>query len=29
MQDPLEAFSQAVNFTRYRGQADGHYESFS
>ena len=28
MQDPLDAFSQAVNFTRYRGQAEGHYESF-
>ena len=28
MQDPLEAFSQGVNFTRYRGQPQGHYESF-
>lgn len=28
MQDPLEAFSQAANFTRYRGQPQGHYESF-
>ena len=28
MQDPLDAFSQAVNFTLYRGQADGHYESY-
>ena len=28
MQDPLEAFSQRVNFTRYRGQPQGHYESY-
>ena len=28
MQDPLEAFSQEVNFTRYRAQPQGHYESF-
>src|SRR5215813_2982456 len=28
MQDELEAFSQRVNFTRYRGQPEGHYESF-
>jgi hypothetical protein len=28
MQDRLEAFSRGVNFTRYRGQPEGHYESF-
>jgi hypothetical protein len=28
MQDRLEAFSREVNFTRYRGQPEGHYESF-
>src|SRR5262245_55936945 len=28
MQDPLEAFSQQANFTRYRAQPEGHYESF-
>jgi hypothetical protein len=28
MQDPVEAFSQGVNFTRYRGQLQGHYESY-
>jgi hypothetical protein len=28
MQDQLEAFSEAANFTRYRGQPQGHYESF-
>jgi hypothetical protein len=28
MQDPLEAFSKRANFTRYRGQPQGHYESF-
>jgi hypothetical protein len=28
MQDRLETFSQGVNFTRYRGQPQGHYESF-
>ncbi len=28
MQDQLEEFSQRVNFTRYRGQPEGHYESF-
>ena len=28
MQDQLQTFSQRVNFTRYRGQPEGHYESF-
>ncbi|QWG14516.1 hypothetical protein KMZ29_07575 [Bradyrhizobium sediminis] len=28
MQDRLETFSRGVNFTRYRGQPEGHYESF-
>ena len=28
MQGQLEAFAQGVNFTRYRGQLQGHYESF-
>jgi hypothetical protein len=28
MQDQLAAFSRGVNFTRYRGQPEGHYESF-
>jgi hypothetical protein len=28
MQDQLRSFSQGVNFTRYRGQSEGHYESF-
>lgn len=28
MQDQLETFSQRANFTRYRGQPEGHYESF-
>ncbi|MFZ2159507.1 MAG: hypothetical protein WAV72_25765 [Bradyrhizobium sp.] len=28
MQYRLEAFSRGVNFTRYRGQPEGHYESF-
>ncbi len=28
MQDRLETFSREVNFTRYRGQPEGHYESF-
>jgi len=28
LSDALEAFSNGVNFTRYRGQPQGHYESF-
>src|SRR5262245_3397373 len=28
MQDQLEEFSRRVNFTRYRAQPEGHYESF-
>lgn len=28
MRDPLAAFSATVNFARYHGQAEGHYESF-
>src|ERR1700742_2801658 len=28
MKDELQAFSREVNFTRYRGQPEGHYESF-
>src|ERR1700730_16247191 len=28
MKDELQAFSREVNFTRYRGQSEGHYESF-
>ena len=28
MQDQLETFSRRANFTRYRGQPEGHYESF-
>ncbi len=28
MLDELQTFQEQVNFTRYRGQAEGHYESF-
>jgi hypothetical protein len=28
MPNPLETFTQQVNWTRYHGQLHGHYESF-